>query len=262
MTSFFMVSGEHSSDKQPLHIVISEQLKAQIEAGTYEPGERLPSEFDLGERFGVSRTTVRRAIANLIQQGLVTTQQGKGIFVTERHKISFSMSNPLMYFDAALKCQGYIGRVHSLRFQLIKPSAEIARKLHLTEANAQVYWQEKIIYADESPIALDIAYFPETIGGSLADKLQQGFTYSTLALNSIQLKAAEVRLESVPATYELSEYLAVPLGMPLLVFNYVAYQDQRVPTVCGKTLSRSDWTCYTAEIERADGDIDLLAAGA
>ena len=67
MTKFMVTSGQEA-DNQPLHVAISEQLKAKIEAGKYEPGERLPSEFDLGEAFGVSRTTVRKAIANLIQQ--------------------------------------------------------------------------------------------------------------------------------------------------------------------------------------------------
>ena len=243
-----IVSGGQSSARQPLHIVISEKLREQIEAGHYEPKERLPSEFDLGEAFGVSRTTIRRAIANLIQQGLVTTQQGKGIFVSDRHKISFSMSNPLMPFDVALEQQGYACHVHSLRFQLVKASAEVVRKLQLPSQDAQVYWQEKIIYADESPIALDITYFPETIGRSLSDQLQQALPYSTLTKNGIDLNAAEVSLESIPATYDLSEYLAIPLGMPLLVFNYLAYWENRNPAVCGKTLSRSDWTCYTSQI--------------
>lgn len=249
MTSYFMVPSEQDSERQPLHVSISEQLKAQIESGQYQPGQRLPSEFDLGERFGVSRTTIRRAIANLTQQGIVTTQQGKGIFVTTPHKISFSMSNPLMYFDSALKQQGYVGRVHSLRLQLIEAAPEVCRKLQLPEDTARVYWQEKIYYADESPIALDISFFPEAIGHSLIEKLQHGFTYSTLVTNGVHLNAAEVRLESVPANYELSEYLAAPLGSPLLVFQYVAYQGQRRPAVCGSTLSRSDWTCYTAAIE-------------
>ncbi|WP_201279060.1 GntR family transcriptional regulator [Leptolyngbya iicbica] len=247
MTKFMVPSGQEA-DNQPLHVAISEQLKAKIESGKYEPGERLPSEFDLGEAFGVSRTTVRKAIANLIQQGLVTTQQGKGIFVTEQHKITFSMSNPLMTFDAALRQQGYQGRVQSLRFQRVKASPEISHRLQLSTRGAEVYWQEKIIYADESPIALDMVYYPETIGKSLSAQLQAGFTYSTLLANGIDLNAAKVTLESIPATYELSEYLAVPLGMPLLVFNYVAYQGNHQPIVCGKTLSRSDWTCYNAEI--------------
>ncbi|MGD1931272.1 MAG: GntR family transcriptional regulator [Leptolyngbyaceae cyanobacterium] len=246
-----MVPSEQLSDKQPLHVAISEQLKQKIEVGDYVPGSRLPSEFDLGQVFGVSRTTIRKAIANLTQQGLVTTQQGKGIFVTEQHKISFSMSNPLMQFDAALQQQGYEARVHSLRFQPIEAPAEVSRQLQLTEPSAPVYWQEKIIYAAASPIALDITYYPAAIATPLASELQHGFTYSTLAQGGITLTAAAVRLESVPATYELSEYLAVPLGMPLLVFNYLAYQRDRQPVVCGKTLSRSDWTCYTAEVEVA-----------
>ena len=249
MPSSFMVPSQSGADKQPLHIVISEHLKAQIEADLYAPGERLPSEFDLGEVFGVSRTTIRRAIANLIQQGLVTTQQGKGIFVVDRHKISFSMSNPLMPFDLALERQGYTSRVQTLQFQLTKASAEVVQKLQLPSEESSVYWQEKIIYADESPIALDITYYPEAVGGPLADQLQQGFTYSTLETNGINLNAAEVRLEGVPATYELSEYLTIPLGMPLLVFNYVVYWGKHKPVACGKTLSRSDWTCYTSQIE-------------
>jgi len=87
--TFFMVPGEQVSDKQPLHVAISQQLKEKIEAGVYEPGERLPSEFDLGEIFGVSRTTIRKAIANLTQQGLVTTQQGKAFLSRKRTKSAF-----------------------------------------------------------------------------------------------------------------------------------------------------------------------------
>ena len=98
-------------------------------------------------------------------------------------------------------------------------------------------------------IALDITDYP--LANSITNKLQQRFTYSALAKSGITLNGAAVNLERVSATYEFSEYLAVPLGMPLLVFNYLAYQGDRQPVVCGKTLSRSDWTCYTAEVEVA-----------
>ncbi len=237
------------SVKQPLHVVISEKLKQQIEARYYLPGDRLPSEFDLGAAFDVSRTTIRHAIANLIQQGVVTTQQGKGIFVCDRQKISFSMSNPLMHFDIALQQQGYAAGIKSLQFQLVSAPADVALKLQLADAHSLVYRQEKIIYADDCAIAIEIDYFPESIGQTLADPLQQGFTYSTLTANGILLQAAKVSLESIPTTYELSEYLDAPLGMPLLVFKYLAYTADHQPAVCGKTLSRSDWTCYTSEFE-------------
>lgn len=244
----FMVPPERSSDRQPMHVVIAEQLREQIESGDYAPGQRMPSEFDLGEKFGVSRTTVRRAISNLIQQGLVTTQQGKGIFVSERHKISFSLSSPLMYFDAELKRQGHTGHVQTLRFQLIDPPVEIRRKLYAQDNHSGVYWQEKIIFADDAPIALDIAYFPKLIGQQVGEKLRQGFTYATLAENGYSLLRSEVCLESIPATYKLSEYLDVPLGTPLLMYRYIGFGCDRTPIVCGETISRSDRTCYLAHI--------------
>ena len=242
-----MPSPVNQTAKQPLHISISEKLKEQIESDKYAPGERLPSEFDLGARFGVSRTTVRHAIANLIQQGIVSTQQGKGIFVCDRQKISFSLSNPLMHFDVALQQQGYSARIESLQFHLIEAPPAVARKLQLSKLGAVVYRQEKIIYADNAPIALEIDYFPKTIGEPLAEPLQQGFTYSTLTANGIYLSGAKVSLESVPTTYELGEQLAAPIGMPLLAFKYIAYGSEQTPAVCGKTLSRADWTCYVSE---------------
>ncbi|PSN11583.1 GntR family transcriptional regulator [filamentous cyanobacterium CCP5] len=235
-----------------MHVVIAEQLREWIEAGQYAPGERLPSEFDLGEKFGVSRTTVRRAISNLIQQGLVTTQQGKGIFVKDRQKISFSLSSPLMYFDAELRRQGHKGSVQTLRFQPVTPTTEVRKKLNLS-ADAVVYWQQKIIFADEMPIALDVTYYPEAVGQALEDQLKQGFTYSTLAANGYRLTSSEVCLESIPATYKLSEYLDVPLGTPLHLYRYVSAGRDSQPIVCGETISRCDRTCYLAHIVSEPG---------
>ncbi len=111
--------------KKPLHWIISEKLRTKIEAGVYSPGELLPSEFDLGELFGVSRTTVRKAIANLINQGLVYTQQGKGAFVKQQQKISFSLSNPLTFFNEEISRQGLRGEICNLSFQIIEASPEI-----------------------------------------------------------------------------------------------------------------------------------------
>ena len=247
MTSSFMVPGEPSADNQPLHLVISEQLKDKIESGHYGPGARLPSEFDLGEIFGVSRTTIRKAISNLIQQGLVTSQRGKGSFVSDRHKIHISISNPMTHFDLALQEQGYEGRIHSLNFQRVQASAEVAKTL-LVPQGTSIYSQEKILYADNIPIALEIDYFPETIGAPLAEPLQQGFTYSTLKANGIHLTTGKVSLGSVPANYKLSEHLGIPLGMPLLVLDFVVYSGNRQPVSHGQVLSRSDWICYTSEI--------------
>ncbi|MEB3367430.1 GntR family transcriptional regulator [Saccharopolyspora mangrovi] len=61
---------------------VADQLKADIASGEYGPGAQLPTEPELGERFGVSRTTVREAIGTLSDEGLVTIEHGRGVFVT------------------------------------------------------------------------------------------------------------------------------------------------------------------------------------
>lgn len=234
--------------KKPLHLIISEKLRTEIEDGVYAPGELLPSEFDLGELFGVSRTTVRKAIANLINQGLVYTQQGKGVFVKQQQKISFSLSNPLTFFNEEISRQGLRGEIRNLSFQIVEASPEVCSQLKLSQPEIKVYQQQKIILADGEAIALEIAYFPLDIGENLAEPLQTGFTYATLQQSGYYLVSTEIVLESTHATSEVVEYLQVPLGTPILVYSYVTYGMKEQPLVCGETLSRADRTCYSVSI--------------
>src|SRR5580704_3210773 len=62
---------------------IEERLQAEIAGGAVMPGARLPTEHDLAARFQVNRHTVRRALAGLVQRGLVRVEQGRGAFVQE-----------------------------------------------------------------------------------------------------------------------------------------------------------------------------------
>jgi DNA-binding GntR family transcriptional regulator len=242
------------SPNTPKHVDISEKLRSEIEAGIYEPGEKLPSEFDLGQRFGVSRTTIRRAIADLTRQGLVTTYQGKGCFVAQHEKINFSLASPLIYFDAELKRQNLDGTIESRGFKCIDAPKDVARRLQLPEDDRRVYWQEKVIYVGDESIALDITYYCKPLGDLLGDQLQTGFTYYTLARNGFKPYSAEVRVECALANFQLSECLSVPLGLPLFVYNYVATDQDGIPFVCGKTLTRSDRTCFSVKI--AEGSVE------
>lgn len=244
----FMARRDQGSARMPMHLIISEKLRKQIESDVYAPGDQLPSEFDLGQLFNVSRTTVRRAIANLINQGLVETQQGKGIFVKEQQKISFSLSNPLTFFDTELKRQGRTGRIQTILFQRFEAPREIRNRLRLNAEQIHIYQQEKIILSDDVAIALDIAYFPEHIAQALGEILQVEFTYRALEHHGFPIESARVSIESRPASYETSEYLNVSLGAPLLVYRYLAWNSDSVPLVCGETISRADYTFYSADL--------------
>ncbi|MGF1496724.1 MAG: GntR family transcriptional regulator [Elainellaceae cyanobacterium] len=245
-----MALRKQGSARTPMHLVISEKLREQIQSGVYQPGDQLPSEHDLGELFGASRTTIRRAIANLITQGLVSTQQGKGIFVKPQEKIAFSLSNPLTFFDTELKRQGVTGRIEQTGFQLVNPPPDLASRMKPFRRKSQVYHQGKIIFADQQPIAYDESYIPKDIGMRLEQQLRDGFTFRTLERYGYIIWRADVILQSTPASYEISEYLETPLGAPLLAYHYIAFAADSRLLVCGQTLSRADLTCYKVQLER------------
>ncbi|MBV8883415.1 MAG: GntR family transcriptional regulator [Chroococcidiopsidaceae cyanobacterium CP_BM_RX_35] len=235
---------------EPLHLAISEQLCEQILSGKYEPGDQLPSENQLMLQFNVSRITVRRALANLTNQGLVISQRGKGVFVKERKKVTRSLSNPLIFFDEDMARQGVSSSIHSLFYEKIAPSYKIGKKLDLPSDTLHIYCQKKIILTDQISVALDITYIPLDLGKAFADQLQSSLIYPTLDSNGVSIERVETTLECTHATHEVSQQLDIPLGAPLLVNQYVAYTTGNHPVICGETLSRADRLCYSVVLTK------------
>lgn len=92
------------------HGLVAQALSSEIRGGKYKVGDRLPSEPQLSERFGVSRHTVRAALRTLNQQGLVSTQQGIGTQVQEtrlvsRYSHSFSSAEDLLQYATTTRVQ-------------------------------------------------------------------------------------------------------------------------------------------------------------
>src|SRR5690606_1691973 len=79
-----------SAGRRQLSVTLSRYREIEISEGRLKPGERIPSESQLTERFGVSRNVVREAVAGLKSDGLVESYQGAGAFVSEKaHRRSF-----------------------------------------------------------------------------------------------------------------------------------------------------------------------------
>lgn len=238
-----------SANALPLHLIISERLRHQIFQGQYAAGEQLPSEHQLMEQFGVSRITVRRAIANLVQQGLVQSQRGRGVFVKAQHKVTRSLSNPLIFFDEDMERQGITASIRNLSFERLRPPATVSAQLRLSAAE-QVYCQKKLILTDGAPVAIDLTYLRVEIGQAFLQELQSSLIYPTLDRNGVSIERVEATLECTHATVELSEALEIPLGAPLLVNRYTAFTEQNQPIICGETLSRGDRLTYAVVLTK------------
>ncbi|MEM6453031.1 MAG: phosphonate metabolism transcriptional regulator PhnF [Cyanobacteria bacterium P01_D01_bin.105] len=143
----------------PLYIQIAEQLRSNIQTNVYEVGDRLPPESQLSQQFGVNRHTIRQAISQLKQDGLLRSERGSGTFVTA--PIRYAIGERVRY-NEALKAQG-----HQAAFQLIKAiempaEVSVARKLEI-QPGAAVAHVERLGMADGEPISVGSGYFPLSI---------------------------------------------------------------------------------------------------
>lgn len=136
---------------------IAERLKADIRSGVWEQGARLPTEAALAERFGVNRHTIRRAVAELASQGLLSTRQGRGTFV-ESAPITYPIGSRTRFSEIISR------QARTPGGRLIANSREIAlpwliEKLELTGGEA-VHRIEALRVADGVPISLSTSWFP------------------------------------------------------------------------------------------------------
>ena len=237
--------------KFPLHINISQQIQQQILDGKYSPGDKLPSERELIAIYQASRITIRKAIANLVQQGLVVTYQGKGAFVSEREKVTYTLSSPLIFLERDLAKKGISLSLKNLSFELVTPSKEVQDILNLPPTNPIAYLQKKLLFTDKVVGGVDITYILPEIGSELVQELQTNMTFPVLEKHNYKIDRVTAIIECTNANLELSEYLEVPLGHPLLVYRHTAYTKENRPILHGETISRGDRFCYSIEQHRS-----------
>ena len=94
----------NSSAAVPLYVQLKEKIEQKISDGEYKPGEKLQTEGEMAKSFGVSIITVRKAVSELVEKGLVEKKQGKGTFVCQR-KVTKDMKKLQRKETARFLCQ-------------------------------------------------------------------------------------------------------------------------------------------------------------
>jgi GntR family transcriptional regulator len=239
-----------SPSEPPLHLKISEQIKAWIKSGKYQPGDRLPSESQLMTEFGVSRITIRRAFSNLVQQGLVLSQHGKGVFVKEQRRAIYSLSSPFVWFNEDMVRQGLTNDIKTIVFRSVSPPPQVREKLSLSAAVKKVYLQKKFFLVDDTAVALDVTYIVPDLGQAFAAELKQRMSFPVLEEQGVSIDRIEAILLSRPVDSETAETLGLAIGSPILVYDYTAYTLNDRPILCGETLSSGDRLAYSITLRK------------
>ncbi|NHB75258.1 phosphonate metabolism transcriptional regulator PhnF [Rhodobacter calidifons] len=220
--------------KDALWAAIAATLRAEIAAGHYRPGDRLPTEAALSARFGVNRHTVRHALSALAEAGLVHSRRGSGVFVAQR-PTDYPLGRRVRFHENLLAA-GHTPSRRISRIETRPGDAEEARALRL-RAGDPVHVVEGVSLSDDQPIAAFRSVFPAARFPDLPGALRetQSITRALAALGLADYTRSETRITAQLADPVLALALTVRPGAPVLRTVALNVDPKGLPVEHGQT---------------------------
>jgi GntR family transcriptional regulator len=207
----------------PLYQQIKALITQSLQSGEWKPGELIPSEVELANRFKVSQGTVRKAIDELSAENLVVRRQGKGTFVATHHEARAQFRFLRLMPDAG---DPHYPDNRIIEVKRLRAPAEVARQLDIKSGDSVIFIK-RVQSFDGAPTILEELWLPGLIfKGLTAERLVEykGPMYGLFEseFGTHMIHAAE-KIRAVAADEGTSELLEIPVGTPLLSVERVSY---------------------------------------
>jgi GntR family transcriptional regulator len=215
----------------PLYYQIKQTLKGWIVNGEFNPGDKIPSENELADRFSVSRLTVRQAISQLVQEGFLNTKRGEGTFVTNNEKLINSFSLEFSGFMDDLFYQVSKVKIQSVRLSRIEAPKLVREKLDLDDEEKDVVQIKRVRLLRDRVFSYTINYLPTSIGMRIieTDLLEKPLLKIMEQDLNIEFTEASQIIEASFADQEVAEQLGISPGSPVLYLERVMYTKGKKP---------------------------------
>lgn len=141
--------------QKPIYKHVKMDILEKINIGKYKSGDKIPSERELGKIYNVSRMTARQAINELVKDGMVYREKGRGTFISSPQ----FFQNNVKSFTETLKEQGYTPSTRILEFSVVHNLKEISSKMDY-DITDKFYKIKRLRLGNEVPIALETVYLP------------------------------------------------------------------------------------------------------
>lgn len=241
-----------STTDVPAYQLIEQWLSGLIADRTLVVGDRLPPEGGLADALGVSRMTLRQALAALEARGVLDRRRGRtgGTFIAQP-KIELDLTGLAGFTEQMRRAHVRAGaRLVSAR--TVAASSSVATALELSRG-APVHEVIRVRSANREPLALERSSFPAATFPDLLDHSLAGSLYSLMGRVYDRFpQTCTESLEPVVATADQASLLGVDAGTPLMLIDRTAYAEDGLPVECAVDLYRSDRTRIRlrAEIQR------------
>ena len=231
----------------PRYIRVREVLRQRILDGVYAPGERIPSEPELAREFGVSRGTVERAIRDLVQQGALIREQGRGTFVA--HPLLNSIHFRLSTFAEEARRKGWEPSTRLVRAHVVAAPEDIAQKLHV-EVGASLIEIVRVHCADGVPVVYEVRQLAYDLCPRLLEEdLEHASVHELLIYKyRIPLVKARFTIHAIALQGEAAALLEVAEGSPGFAVERITFRTGQEPAVRMYQLWRGDKFHFTEEV--------------
>lgn len=211
----------------PLYLQLKTTLINEINAGQYQPGQRLLSERELGERYSISRMTVRQALSELIRENWIYSRVGKGTFVCDP-KIHQELRT-LTGFSQDVTRRGGKPSSKVLTARIEPAALNLSTILHL-QPDAEVVILSRLRFSDNIPISIETAHIPHQLcPGILKHDFSRQSLYAVFQQEyNIQLVHSEQSMEaSLANDQELAMLCLVPPA-PVMHIERITRDEREV----------------------------------
>ena len=233
----------------PLYYQLKNIIAELIENEELKPHDPIPPERELCEYHNVSRMTVNKAIVNLVNEGLVYREQGRGTFVStpkEKHPLS-----DLLGFTEDMHRRGFQVSTKLIYFGKKLVTKRMQADLSLSDGQ-EVFEIRRLRYVDEEPHAIETAYLPVFLCPTLTvEKLENHSMYELLAWEyQLEMSYAYQSIEPVIITDYESDILQVKKNSLALMFSRRTYLKDNTPMELTKSIYRSDRFKFEVTLHR------------
>lgn len=231
----------------PVYFQLKNDLVKKIAQGLWKPGECIASERELCEIYGVSRMTIRQAIGELVQEGVLTRLKGKGTFVCEQTV----KQQDMMSFTEMIKQTGRELRTEVINFDIIYTPDDMQDTFMLDK----VYKIERRRIVDNECIAVETVFIPVDYCGHINNEMLKGSLYKILEHFGYSISNSTSSIVAVDITDEIKEKFDTKENFPVLKIIGKTFANKNKVLFIEEALYRSDKFTLQVNISRREGEI-------
>jgi GntR family transcriptional regulator len=225
----------------PAYYQLKNKLKDKIESGEFVPDQPIPSERELSENLNISRMTVRQALSQLVSEGFLYRERGRGTFVS---KTKFEQRN-IMSFSDIVKKKGLTPKTKILHFKKIEASEDIKDILQL-KTHELIYDIKRLRLANDVPIGIEEVFIPEKFCPNLEKYDLTASLYKLIREEySYAISHVDNTIEACKPSKEEKVLLNLHGSTPVLKVSGINYTQSEWMLFFERSIYRSDEYTYS-----------------